>query len=185
MPDHLHAALTHRFEQVFQRGVEMRDLHGAEAIADRFRQFLDAPDDPNSTVESETSSSSSLPSAGAAEASDEPAYLERLIIDLLGKVRVIPVEEIRYITAEDAYVRIHTADDAYLLRKRMHVPENRLDPSAFARVCRSTIIQLDLIEAVHHRSGGDYAVRLETGEELDVSRSRHENLLAQFETGTS
>jgi hypothetical protein len=37
---------------------------------------------------------------------------------------VIPVEEIRYITA----------DDAYLLRERMHVPENRLDPSAFARV---------------------------------------------------
>ena len=60
MPDHLHAALTHRFEQVFQRGVEMRDLHEAEAIADRFRQFLDAPDDPNSTVESEASSSSFL-----------------------------------------------------------------------------------------------------------------------------
>ncbi|MFB6279313.1 MAG: LytR/AlgR family response regulator transcription factor [Salinibacter sp.] len=174
-----------RFEQAFQRGVEMRDLHEAEAIADRFRHFLDASDDPDSTVDSEMSSSSTPPSAEGGATSDEPTYLERLTIDLPGKVRVIPVEEIRYITAEDAYVRIHTADDAYLLRERMHVLEDRLDPSAFARIHRSTIVQLDLIEAVHHRSGGDYAVRLETGEELDVSRSRHENLLTQLETGTS
>ncbi|PSO44921.1 hypothetical protein BRC21_00700 [Candidatus Saccharibacteria bacterium SW_7_54_9] len=67
----------------------------------------------------------------------------------------------------------------------MHVLEDRLDPSAFARIHRSTIVQLGLIETVHHRSGGDYTVRLKTGEELDVSRSRHENLLAQLETGTS
>jgi len=67
----------------------------------------------------------------------------------------------------------------------MHVLEDRLDPSAFARIHRSTIVQLDLIEAVHHRSGGDYVARLETGNELDVSRSRHENLLAQLETGTT
>jgi SAM-dependent methyltransferase len=101
MLDHLRAALRHRFDQAFQRGVEMRDLHEAEAIADRFRQFLDASGDPDSTVESETSSSSTPPSAEAAEVSDEPAHLERLTIDLPGKVRVIPVEEIRYITAFD------------------------------------------------------------------------------------
>ena len=173
-----------RFEKAFERGVEMCDLHEAETIADRFRRFVDASDDPGSTVEADAHSSSASPSANTTAASDEAAYLERLTIDLPGKVRVIPVEDIRYITAEDAYVKIHTAEDAYLLRERMHVLEDRLDPSAFARIHRSTIVQLDLIEAVHHRSGGDYVARLETGNELDVSRSRHENLLAQLETGT-
>jgi two-component system LytT family response regulator len=175
-----------RFEQAFQRGLEMHSLQEAEVVADRFHRFLEASEGSTPAPPSAsgaTSSSSETPDAE--EPSDDEAYLERLTIDLPGKVRVIPVEDIRYVTAEDAYVKIHTAKDAYLLRERMHVLEDRLDPSAFARIHRSTIVRLDLIEAVHHRSGGDYAVRLETGEELDVSRSRHENLLAQLETGTS
>jgi two-component system LytT family response regulator len=166
-----------RFEEAYERGLQMRTLQEAEAVADRFRRLLDASDEDG---------------AGAPSASDEAdedgegnedAYLQRVTIDLPGKVRVVPVGKIRFITAEDAYVKIHTADDTYLLRERMHVLEDRLDPSVFARIHRSTIVRLDLIEAVHHRSGGDYTARLETGEELDVSRSRHKDLIAQLETG--
>lgn len=167
-----------RFEQAFQRGLEMHSLHEAEVVADRFRRFLDASNAPPSTAESD-------PDASPPVDTDDPAYLERLTIDLPGKVRVIPVEEIRYITAEDTYVKIHTAEEAYLLRERMHVLEDRLDPSSFARIHRSTIVRLDLIETVLQRSGGNYAVRLTTRDELDVSRSRHEELLSRLETGTS
>ncbi len=157
-----------RFEEAYERGLQMRTLQEAEVMADRFRRLLDASEE------------------GVAEEGDEEeedAYLQRITIDLPGKVRVVPVEKIRFITAEDAYVKIHTPDDAYLLRERMHILEDRLDPSVFARIHRSTIVRLDLIEAVHHRSGGDYTARLETGEELDVSRSRHEDLIGQLETG--
>jgi hypothetical protein len=38
---------------------------------------------------------------------------------------------------------------------------------------------------VLHSSGGDYAVCLKTGEKLDVSRSRREELLDQLKTGLS
>lgn len=171
-----------RFEQAFQRGLEMHSLHEAEVVADRFRRFLHASDGPPSTAESDTDAS---PPADTDGQSDDPAYLERLTIDLPGKVRVIPVQDIRYVTAEGAYVKIHTAEETYLLRERMHVLEDRLDPSAFARIHRSTIVRLDLVETVRHRSGGDYTVRLETGEELDVSRSRRKDLLARLETGIS
>jgi len=67
----------------------------------------------------------------------------------------------------------------------MHVLEDHLDPSNFARIHRSTIAWLDLIEAVYRRSGGGYTARLETSEELDVGRSRHEDLLVQLEAGLS
>ncbi len=171
-----------RFEQAFQRGLEVHSLHEAEVVADRFRRFLDASNAPPSTAESDPDAS---PPADTDDLSDGSAYLERLTIDLPGKVRVIPVEEIRYITAEDAYVKIHTAEEAYLLRERMHVLEDRLDPSSFVRIHRSTIVRLDLIETVLQRSGGNYAVRLTTRDELDVSRSRHDELLSRLETGTS
>ena len=173
-----------RFDEAFQRGLEMRSLQEAEAVADRFRRLLNASEDD--VAESDTSE----PRTAASDRStpntdDETPYLQRLTIDLPGKVRVIPVDEIQYITAEDAYVKIHTDEEAYLLRERMHVLEDRLDPSTFARIHRSTIVRLDLIETVLQRSGGDYAVRLTTRTKLDVSRTRHEELLNRLETGTS
>lgn len=172
-----------RFEQAFERGLEMRSLHEAEVVADRFRRLLDASNEPESVVSPSPTEQSTA--AQKQESPGESSDLERLTIDLPGKVRVVPVTEIQYITAEDAYVKIHTADEAYLLRERMHVLEDRLSSSDFARIHRSTIVRLDLIETVLHRSGGDYTVRLETGKTLDVSRSRHKELLDQLETGVS
>ena len=162
-----------RFEQAFQRGLEMCSFQEAEAVADRFQRLLDASEDDvahASTTEDE-------------QVGTKDSYLQRVTIDLPGKVRVVPVEEIRFITAEDAYVKIHTDDEAYLLRERMHVLEDRLAPTDFVRIHRSTIVRLDLIETVLHSSGGDYAVRLKTGEKLDVSRSRREDLLDQLQAG--
>lgn len=178
-----------RFEQAFQRALEMMKLYEAEAVTDRFRRLLQASD----TSTTHALSSPDQPSENGASASGQkegPAdehqpYLERLTIDLPGKVRVVPVDEIRYITAEDVYVKVHTEDDTYLLRERMHVLEDRLSPSDFARVHRSTIVRLDLIETVSHRSGGNYALRLNSGEVFKVSRSRRDALIDQLETGVS
>lgn len=168
-----------RFEEAFHRGLKRRSLHEAEAVADRFRRLLDA-----SAKEGRNEEGTAAPTPKAFT-NDEPSYLQRLTIDLPGKIRVIPVDDIHFITAEDAYVKIHTDEEAFLLRERMHVLEDRLDPSDFARIHRSTIVRLDLIEAVRHRSGGDYAARLTTGRWLDVSRSRRDELLSRLETGLS
>mgnify|MGYP000134803353 CR=1 FL=1 len=171
-----------RFEQAFRRGLEMRSLHEAEAVADRFQRLLDVSEEEETATTNGDPPSASDP----ARSSEEKApYLQRLTIDLPGKVRVVPVEDIRFITAEDAYVKIHTADEAYLLRERMHVLEDRLNPAEFVRIHRSTIVRLDLVETVQHRSGGDYSVRLVTGERLDVSRGRREDLLSRLKTGQS
>lgn len=165
-----------RFEEAFDRALEMTKLREAEAVTDRFRRLLNAADDP-------APRSSGSAAEGTSASSSGP--LKRLTIDLPGKVRVVPVEEIRYITAEGAYVKVHTEEDAYLLRERMHVLEDQLPSSAFVRIHRSTIVQIDLIESVLHRSGGDYAVRLRDGKRLKVSRSQRDDLLAHLKEGTA
>ena len=134
-----------RFEQAFERALEMTKLRAAEAVTDRFRRLLDASDGA---------------APGAPDDPGDAAPIKRLTIDLPGKVRVVPVEDIRFITAEDAYVKIHTADEAYLLRERMHVLEDRLNPAEFVRIHRSTIVRLDLVETV-----------IETCREHDVATS--------------
>jgi two-component system LytT family response regulator len=163
-----------RFEQAFERALEMTKLRAAEAVTDRFRRLLDASDEAGTDA----------PPADGTDA-DSATPLKRLTIDLPGKVRVVPVEEIRFVTAEDAYVKVHTDEDAYLLRERMHVLEERLPDPAFVRIHRSTIVRVALIESVLHRSGGDYAVRLRDGTRLAVSRGRRDDLLAHLEEGAA
>jgi two-component system, LytTR family, response regulator len=109
------------------------------------------------------------PTAGA-------GYLERIAVETRGQVRVVPVEQIEYITASGPYVEVHAGGRTHLIRERMQVLEERLDPKKFFRVHRSAIVRLDQIEALLRDPGGDYAVRLKGGAQLSVGRGRVEEL---------
>lgn len=109
-----------------------------------------------------------------------PAYLERITVEMRGQVRIVPVDRIDYFSADGAYVELHAGEDTYLLRERLQTLEERLDPQRFMRVHRSTIVQLDRVEALMVAAGGDYAVRLKGGRRLRVSRSRRDALVERL-----
>lgn len=109
-----------------------------------------------------------------------PRYLERIAVETRGQVRVVAVEKIDYITASGPYAELHAGERTYAIRERMQTLEEQLDPSRFFRIHRSTIVQLDRIDALLHRGGGDYAVRLKDGLELSVSRARREELAGRI-----
>src|SRR5207237_6670896 len=96
-------------------------------------------------------------------------YLDRIAVESRGQVRVVPVARIDYITASGPYAELHVADKTYAVRERMQTLEEQLDPSIFFRIHRSAIVRLDRIDSLLRRPGGDYAVRLKDGTELDVS----------------
>ena len=77
-----------------------------------------------------------------------------------GQVRVVPVDQIDFISADGAYAELHAGEKTHAIRKRMRNLEERLDPAQFFRIHRSTIVQLDRVEALLTAFGGDYAVRL-------------------------
>jgi two-component system LytT family response regulator len=108
------------------------------------------------------------------------AYLERIPVEMRGQLRVVPVSLIDYITASGPYAELHvrfeTGERTFTIRERMQSLEERLDPSVFIRIHRSAIVRLDRIDTLLRGSGGDYAVRLQDGTELSVSRARREEL---------
>jgi two-component system LytT family response regulator len=107
-------------------------------------------------------------------------HLERIPVEMRGKVRVVPVSDVQFITASGAYAELHTADHRYVIRETMQSLEDKLDPSQFFRVHRSAIVRLDLIENFIREPGGDYEVQLKGGARLPVSRSRREALEAKL-----
>ena len=103
-------------------------------------------------------------------------YLERIPVESRGKVRFIPVSEIDYILASGPYAELVVGDRKHLIREAMQNLEDRLDPARFFRVHRSTIVQLDRIEALLKSPSGDCDVQLKNGVKIKIARSRREEL---------
>ena len=142
-----------RFEQALERAKKTLRLHNVDRAKNRLLSLLQDEEPPTNQQ-----------------------YLERIAVDMRGKVQVVPVEQIDYISASGPYAELHVSDKSYLVREQMQTLEERLDPDVFFRIHRSTIVRLDLIESLHHAAGGDYAVSLSTGQRLKVSRSRRDDL---------
>jgi two-component system LytT family response regulator len=160
-----------RFEQAFRRARRHVELEEMGELRERLLAVLDNSPRP-STATADTPNA--VPRAPAAR--PESPFLERIAVEMRGKVRVVPVAQIEYITASGPYVELHTSERAYLIREAIHTLEQRLDPDRFLRIHRSIIVRVDLIETFHRGAGGDYEVQLKGGARLRVSRSRREEL---------
>jgi len=81
------------------------------------------------------------------------------------------VDDIRWIEAQENYVRICTGKDSHLLRETIGSLESRLDPKSFLRVHRSAIVNLHHVKEVKNESDGAATVVLKSGEQVPMSRS--------------
>ncbi len=103
-----------------------------------------------------------------------PRYLTRLMVKRAGRVIFIRTEEIDWVEAYDNYVRLHIGSKAHLLRQTMNELEAALNPEQFARIHRSTIVNLDRVKELHTHFNGEHLVILYDGTELKLSRTRRE-----------
>ena len=98
-------------------------------------------------------------------------YATRLVFKSRGRILFLPINEIRWIEAEENYVRICTASESHLLRETIGHLESRLDPQFFLRVHRSAIVNLHYVKEVKNEPDGDATVVLMSGEKVAMSRS--------------
>jgi len=161
-----------RFEQAFERARRMVELAEVGRLTERLAALLG------------TRSAAPAPDASPAPVVPPPSpappaagrWLERIPVEMRGQVRVVPVDEIEYVTASGPYAELHTSERGFVIRERMQALEERLDPARFLRIHRSVIVRLDRIDTLLRGGGGDYAVRLKSGVKLRVSRTRVEEL---------
>lgn len=160
-----------RFEEAFHRARRRLALEGVDRIRAQLLAALERV--PSAT------------SATLAPARDDRIvenkaetrqYVERIAVEVRGKVRPVPVEQIDYITSDGPYAELHVGDRRFVIREAMQALEERLDPNQFMRVHRSVIVRLALVDVLHRGAGGDYELQLKNGLRLRVSRSRREAL---------
>jgi two-component system LytT family response regulator len=105
-----------------------------------------------------------------APAGEPPAYPRRFLVKGDGQMYFVPVGEIDWIEAYGNYVRLHVGKGVHLIRETLGNIERKLDPSRFARVHRSSIVNLDRVARMDLWGAGDYVVLLKDGTKLKLSR---------------
>jgi two-component system, LytTR family, response regulator len=110
-------------------------------------------------------------STSSAASQQGSRYATRIVFKSRGRIVFLPVSDIRWISAEENYVRIRTNSETHLLRETMVRLQEKLDPETFLRIHRSSIVNLQHVKEVRTEADGEYTVQLVNGDKLTMSRS--------------
>jgi two-component system, LytTR family, response regulator len=120
---------------------------------------------------------------GPVKSAQKKEYTNRLVFRSKGRVLFLPTADIRWIAAEENYVRICTGKETHMLRNTMSNFETKLDPDVFLRIHRSSIVNLHHVKEFRtDGNDGECFVTMSDGHKLPVSRgyrSRITGLIAR------
>lgn len=113
--------------------------------------------------------------APAASASRPSPYTQEFWVPNRGELVRVAASAIERIEAERDYMRLHVREGiaarSYLIHETIGALEQRLDPTMFVRLHRSSIVRRDLIARLGHDGQGNWAADLGTGTQVKIGRT--------------
>jgi two-component system LytT family response regulator len=107
-----------------------------------------------------------------------PELLERVVVKDGSKITIIPVETLKWIEAQDDYVKIHSEGGRFMKKKTMKFFEDHLDPNMFIRIHRSSIININTVKQMELYEKDSYRVITKDDIKLPVSKTGLQKLKA-------
>ena len=100
----------------------------------------------------------------------------RVAIRTAAGVTFLRSEDVSWLEAAGNYVRVHAGKETHLVRDTMNRLESTLDPSRFARIHRSTIVNVDRIVQAIPAFGRAFVIVLKDGARLKLAAHYRPNL---------
>lgn len=105
----------------------------------------------------------------------ECPIIDKITVKIGQKIKVIPIDDLIYLKADDDYVSIVTAEGHWLKNETMKEYEACLPQNKFARVHRSYIVNINKITKIE-RYGQKQSLHLTNGESLRISSNGYKIL---------
>lgn len=102
---------------------------------------------------------------------------ERLLVKAEGRLVFLNLEDIDWIEAAANYVRVNSGSCSYLIRDNIGRLATKLDPNRFARIHRSTIINVHKLRELQPCDNGEFIAVLKSGKALSCSRGYRSEIL--------
>jgi two-component system LytT family response regulator len=139
------------------------------------RRFLEAVKKAINKIRSENVNNE--PASQLLALKPEPSSpVNRFVVRKGNSINLIPVEEIRYLEAQDDYVMIYHSAGKALKQQTMKACEDNLSKTDFVRIHRSYIVKVGEIKRIEPYGKDNYIAILNSGEKLPVSRSGFRHL---------
>lgn len=97
--------------------------------------------------------------------------IDRLILDVAGRVFFIDPREIEFAQADGNYVSICTGEASHRVRCQISELQTRLNAMQFLRIHRSVLVNTDKIVDMTRGANGEYSVRMRGGREFSSGRT--------------
>jgi two-component system LytT family response regulator len=157
-----------RFVAAIERA---RALVTNTTAAQRHERLLALLQDESRSSAAEPDARAELSDAAPPPVAADPAALpRRFLVKGDGQMYFVAVNDIDWVEAYGNYVRLHVGKSVHLIRETLGNIERKLDPTRFARVHRSSIVNLDRVARMDLWGAGDYVVLLKDGTKLKLSR---------------
>lgn len=151
-----------RLMRSLARAREAVAARGVPALASEVRTLLDA-----------LKRDASSPRATSAS---RDSWLRRIAVTVGTRTVFAKLEDVDWIEASDNYVCLHAGGKHYVVRTTLAALEAQLDPSAFVRVHRSAIVQIDRVREIRTTAQGDARAVMADGKEVAISARYRERL---------
>jgi Response regulator of the LytR/AlgR family len=104
-------------------------------------------------------------------------YLKRFAVRDDNRYLLVNAEQVDWFDSAANYIRLHVGPSAFLVRMTMNELEQKLDPQQFARIHRSTIVNIARVKEVTPDWHGEFDVKLLDGTNLRLTRTYRNRLL--------
>ncbi|HJQ41084.1 MAG TPA: LytTR family DNA-binding domain-containing protein [Thermoanaerobaculia bacterium] len=105
-----------------------------------------------------------------------PRWPPRITIRTAGGVTFLKSDDVSWMEAAGNYVRVHAGKQTHMIRETMNRLESGLDPTRFARIHRSTIVNIDRIVQAIPAFGRSFVLVLKDGSRLKLTAPYRRNL---------
>jgi two-component system LytT family response regulator len=100
----------------------------------------------------------------------------RVVLKVKNEIKIIPVNDIKYLEANDDYVNLYTSEGKFLKNKTLSFFERTLERNQFVRVHRSFIVKINEIHKLEPYDKEGYVIKLRGGEKIPVSKTGFQKL---------
>ncbi|MEP6692121.1 MAG: LytTR family DNA-binding domain-containing protein [Gemmatimonadaceae bacterium] len=100
----------------------------------------------------------------------------RIVLRDGARVLLVDHDEIDWIEADGDYVRVYVGGRGHLVRHTIGGMERRLEPSRFARVHRSAIVNVARVRAIGRQGDRSFQITLRDGTAIAMSRGYRDRL---------
>lgn len=118
------------------------------------------------------------PTSNAQKVSERPDFF---LFQSGKKTEKVPTDSILYLSSATPYVEFFTAEKKYLQQGSLKSFSEKLDPAAFVRIHKTTLVNVNKVDSISSRGNGDYDLLLSNGQQLRLSRNYVPDFRGKFE----